>query len=59
MIEQKLNKATPYIKVVNEKTIYTQEEVAKICEARLKLLKESSNNFIDNSLDFRKNLRKE
>jgi hypothetical protein len=59
MIEQKLNKATPDIKVVNEKTIYTQEEVAKICEARLKLLKESSNNFIDNSLDFRKNLRKE
>jgi hypothetical protein len=59
MIEQKLNKTTPDIKVVNEKTIYTQEEVAKICEARLKLLKESSNNFIDNSLDFRKNLRKE
>lgn len=59
MIEQKLNKATPDIKVVNEKTIYTQEEVAKICEARLKLLKESSNNFIDNSLDFSKNLRKE
>lgn len=58
MIEQKLNKATLDINV-NEKTIYTQEEVAKICEARLKLLKESSSNFIDNSLDFRKNLRKE
>ena len=59
MIEQKLNKAAPDIKNVNEKTIYTQEEVAKICEVRLKLLKESSSNFIDNSLDFRKNLRKE
>jgi hypothetical protein len=59
MIEQKLNKVAPDIKDVNEKTIYTQEEVAKICEARLKLLKESSSNFIDNSLDFRKNLRKE
>lgn len=59
MIEQKLNRAALDIKDVNEKAIYTQEEVAKICEARLKLLKESSNNFIDNSLDFRKNLRKE
>jgi hypothetical protein len=59
MIEQKLNKTTPETKNVSEKVIYTQEEVAKICEARLKLLKESSSNFIDNSLDFRKNLRKE
>ena len=59
MVEQKLNKVIHDAKVVNEKTIYTQEEVAKICEARLKLLKESSSNFIDNSLDFRKNLRKE
>ena len=59
MIEQKLNKATPGTKDVNKKVIYTQEEVAKICEAKLKLLKESSNDFIDNSLDFRKNLRKE
>ena len=59
MQEQKLNKAALEINTSNSKTIYTQEEVAKICEARLKLLKESSSNFIDNSLDFRKNLRKE
>ena len=59
MQEQKLNKATLKINTSNSKVIYTQEEVAEICKARLKLLKESSNNFIDDPEDFRKNLRKE
>ena len=59
MQEQKLNKATLEINSSNSKTIYTQEEVAEICKARLKLLQESSNNFIDDPEDFRKNLRKE
>lgn len=56
-----LNKQTyqkPEVKT-KDKKIYTQEEVAEICKIRLQLLKESSNDYIDNSIDFLKNLRKE
>jgi hypothetical protein len=59
MQEQKLNKECTEAKTNNNKIIYTQEEVAEICKNRLKLMKESSKDFIDNPLEFKNNLRKE